>query len=697
MAHSVPSHGRSLVTNLRQRPSASGGGTFEAYQEIGESWVESWKEALQFKFLGHDFLAGMTVAAVALPLNLALAIASGLPPEVGLIAGAVGGAVAAIFGGSLLQVTGPAAALNFMVLGIATQYGSKGVLAAAIFTGLICLLLAIFRMGKLANWVPEAILAGFTTGVGLKLLDGQIPALFGFKGHSSELLKSLHQPAWLFNVSWFSAVCGLTVALMTVSMARWRRVPAALLGIILVTWLSNYLNWNIPEIGEIPSVLPSPKLPALELNQWFELFLESIPLALLGAVESLLSARVMDRMTNATKPHLPDLELFGQGLANLMAGFFGGMPVTGVVVRSSVNFQSGGKTRFSSLFHSILLLLAVLYLSHWIAIVPVAALAGLLCVVGIRLVEGATFLHLLKESNIGVLSFVVTAGGTVSGHLVEGLLFGGLVHLVHYWLNRGKNKNPDFENSKPAPYLEKIGIRAVLDSHQAQARKQSHFDGTSEGHLWLPNLKQEARVSKSAFVHPDASVIGKVILGENVHVAADCSIRADEGSPFFIGPDSNVQDGVVMHALKDKKVSVGGERWAIYVGKNVSMAHQALIHGPCYIGDHSFIGFKAVVHDAVVGSHCYIGIGATVVGVEIPNGKYVPHGMIVDHSSKIELLENVTDAHLHFNEDVVAVNRGLAAAYREQHRKQIAASAPDHVRVQASAQTKKINRSNQRF
>jgi sulfate permease, SulP family len=149
-----------------------------------------------------------------------------------------------------------------------------------------------------------------------------------------------------------------------------------------------------------------------------------------------------------------------------------------------------------------------------------------------------------------------------------------------------------------------------------------------------------------------------------VHIAAGSSVRADEGTPFFIGSNSNIQDGVVIHALKQKHVLVNGEAWAVYVGRNVSMAHGALIHGPSYLGDDTFVGFNAVVHDSIVGSGCSIGIGSIVVGVEIPNGRFVPAGSVIDSQAKADVLPPATDAHRHFNEDVVDVNRGLAAAYR---------------------------------
>jgi SulP family sulfate permease len=236
-----------------------------------------------------------------------------------------------------------------------------------------------------------------------------------------------------------------------------------------------------------------------------------------------------------------------------------------------------------------------------------------------------------------------------------------VLHAVGLWLHRRKHKP---HASAPNPEQKQQGVRAVLSREHAAARHPSHLEATPHSLGWLRHIKSRPLMSSSSFVHPQAAVIGRVVLGDHVHIAAGSSVRADEGTPFHIGANSNIQDGVVIHALKERKVVVGGEEWAVYVGKNVSMAHNALVHGPCYIGDDTFVGFKAVVHDAVVGSHCYIGIGAIVVGVEVPDGRFVPHGSIVDTAEKAERLPPVSAAHREFNEDVVDVNRGLAAAYR---------------------------------
>lgn len=649
--------------------------------------MNEWRDVPRARSLTSDILAGLTVAAVALPLNVGLAIASGMPPSAGLVAGAIGGLVAGIFGSSRLQVSGPAAALSVMVLALAKDFGVQGVAAATIYIGIFELGLALALAGRVVKFVPESVLAGFTTGVGLKLLDAQIPELLGFpevvdwasKGNATtiDLFTMMHHPKWLHDVSWLAAISGVFVAFVVTSMRMFKRFPAAIVSIALITFVSIYLKWDIERVasvGAVPSRFPSPSLPLVRDEQWIDLFIRATPLAILAAAESLLSASAVDRMANLKKPHDANIELVGQGLANIAVGFFSGMPVTGVVARSGVNVQSGAKTRLAAIFHAVLLGGSVMFLSAHISRVPLAALAGLLCVIGFRLLEFGTLVHLYREHKLEALAFVVAAGGTVSGNLMAGLVGGLVIHFVNRWLHRHERA----ELKQLADNKQK-GIRAILAKGKNEARRPAHMEPMPKEHRkWLGQIRDQPLVASSAFVHPAATVIGRVILGEHVHIAADTSVRADEGAPFHIGANTNVQDGVVLHALKDKRVMVAGEPWAIYVGKNVSLAHNALVHGPCYIGDETFVGFKAVVHDSVVGAHCFIGIGAVVVGVEIPDGRFVPHGRIVDSADAVDALPLVSEAHKEFNEDVVEVNRGLAVAYHRHDREGEAAVSRAH-------------------
>ena len=369
-------------------------------------------------------------------------------------------------------------------------------------------------------------------------------------------------------------------------------------------------------------------------------------------------------MRKGAPPHAPNLETFGQGLANVGAGLFGGLPVSGVIVRSSVNVQAGSTSRLSTLFHAALLLAAPLFFSSWISAIPVAALAGLLCMVAYRLIELGTLKHLVMEHRLQAVAFVLAAGGVVSGYLSAGLILAGLVAGIDALWKQQKDKK---ETARRAPAQARLaaGVRALLPS-----KRVDHFHKpvatafAAPDEDWLTHVESQPIVHPTAFVHPNASVIGHVVLGPRVHVASEAAVRADEGTPFFVGADTNIQDGVVLHALKRQWVQVGEKKWAIYIGERVSLAHQALVHGPCFIGDDTFVGFKAVVHNAVLGSHCSVGIGAIVVGVEVPDGRFVPPGTIVDTNEKAQALPPAQAHHHHFNEDVVEVNRGLASAYQ---------------------------------
>lgn len=634
------------------------------FKKFAVELSKDWLNILQGKSFLQDSLSAITVASVALPLNIALAVACGLPASSGLLAGAIGGGLAAIFGGARLQVTGPAAALNVMVLAITKDYGPIGVCFACLVIGCFQILLSFISAGKFIKYVPEAVLAGFTTGVGIKLLDSQIPQLFGFDYSILHILKSVNDYRWLHEVSWFAVICGLFVAFLVTACKSFKRLPASFIAIVIVTALSAHLNWNIERVGAIPNFLPFPSFPWVASDKMINLILVTIPLAFLASVESLLSAQAIDRMTNFKKPHNSNLELLGQGIGNLGSGLVGGMPVSGVIVRSTVNVQSGAKTRLSAFLHSILLISSILYFSQIMEAIPLAALSGLLCVVGFRLVEFKSFYHLMKENKFQALSFLVTAVGTTSGHLMLGLFFG----ICIYFLNRLFHKrNFDEKLLEKNSHSKSKKIRALIDTIDKKENllKKKHINLEKEKNSWFEQIRDKASFAASSFVHHKASIIGKVILGEQVHIAAESSIRADEGTPFYIGNNSNIQDGVVIHALKEKWVTVGEDDWAVYIGENVSVAHQALVHGPCYIGNNSFIGFQAIVHDSIIGSHCYIGIGAIVVGVEIPSGKYVPHGSVIDSIDKVDLLPIVTDAHLHFNDDVVEVNKGLVKAYKK--------------------------------
>lgn len=655
----------------KPRTAKAGTGQLRYWADSFQYWTDDVKQILKKPSLVADVSAGITVAAVALPLNLALAVAAGLPASSGIIAGGIGGFLAGLFGGSRWQVTGPAAALNVMVFAIVQQYGAAGAAAAAIFVGVTSLLMSFFGMGRWIAKIPEAVIAGFTTGVGLKLLDQQLPHLLGVQVEISEMLLTLHAPEWLQGVSWYEVLCGLSVIFFVLAMKSFPRVPGALVGLALVTFISSYLGWDLKRVGELSGQLPSFNIPDIAVSQLGPLTLLCIPLALLACVESLLSARVIDRMEPKSKPHHANLELFGQGIANIFVGFLSGTTVTGVVVRSTVNVQSGGKTRIAAMVHGVVLLTAFVYFSGALALIPIAALAGLLCLIGFRLVEIGELFHLIKHNRLEAASFVVAAIGTLSDRLFLGLVAAIAMVVIGRLINERMKANDEFADSGAGS--EKIeGRRAVISGKGKEVVHEGHvykndwrvnYATTGGNEPWIVHVGETPTVHGSAYVHPNATVIGRVVIGRNAHVAAETSVRADEGSPFYVGERTNLQDGVVLHALKEKYVEVQGKKWAIYIDQQVSVAHQALVHGPCYVGARTFVGFKSIVHDSVVGPDCFIGHGAIVVGVEVPPGRFVPHGSIIDTAEKARDLPMALEQHRHFNEDVVEVNEGLATAY----------------------------------
>jgi SulP family sulfate permease len=649
-----------LKTN---RPQRKGAPSKSGLDEIRTTLRERWSEIVSGGLSYHDILAGLTVAAVAIPLNVALAIAAGLPPSAGLLAGAVGGVFAAAFGGSNYQVSGPAAALNLMVFGIVAKFGVAGAAAAALICGVVALGLGISGYGRLANLLPKLVLAGFTTGVGLKLLDKQIPILLGSDLALGQMLSNFWAMEWLREVNWLSVVCGILVAWITVGLAHLKSFPSALLGILLAAFIAYELDWTVAVVGQVDLQNVALAVPELgDLSTWIALAVAAVPLAVLSSAESLISAKAVDELSGHKSGYSANTELFGQGIGNLASGLVGGMPLAGVIIRSSVNLQSGAHTRIAAMCHGLILFVVAMYFGEWLGVIPVAALAGLLVTIAWRLIKIKVLVDALKQNKLHALAFLAAALGTLFGYLITGLALGcALVYLADRLSRRKNEKSPIL---RPTPTIRAVVSEAGSPSGAGAARESAETNPSlREQAVWSRHVRTRPKIHPTAYVHPTASVIGWVELGREVNVAADTSIRADEGAPFYIGDRSNVQDGVVIHALKDKWVMVGGRRWAVYIGSDVSLAHQALVHGPSMIGSKSFIGFKAIVHDSIVGEGCFIGLGAVVVGVEIPPRKRVPNGWIVDTAEKVRELPDVEHAHSHFNEDVVQVNRGLAVAY----------------------------------
>jgi sulfate permease, SulP family len=363
-----------------------------------------------------DLTGGLTAAVVALPLALAFAVASGFEPKAGLYTAIVAGIVAAVFGGSPVQITGPTGAMAVVLIGIVTKYGIENVWIAGVMAGIIQVALGVAKLGRLVKFIPYPVTAGFTNGIAVIIFCGQLNNFFGLQLPRSEhFLPGIWQTFTHWEGLNLEAVGLATVVILT--KLFWTRIttaiPGSLVGLVLATAIASFFHLDVPTIGSIPQSLPMPQgIPhANDFRVIRELINPALALAALGSIESLLSAVVADGMTVSEK-HNSDRELIGQGLANIVVPFFGGIPATGAIARTAVNVRSGGKTRLSGVIHGVALAIIVLTLAPLAAQVPLAALAGILMVTSVRMIEWEAIGLLMRAtySDFGVmmLTWMVT-------------------------------------------------------------------------------------------------------------------------------------------------------------------------------------------------------------------------------------------------------------------------------------------------
>jgi SulP family sulfate permease len=344
-----------------------------------------------------DVLAGIIVGIVAVPLAIAFAIASGVPPQYGLYTAIIGGFIVAAFGGSRVQIAGPTGAFVVVVYGVIQQHGVQGLLVATMMAGVILVALGIGRLGGAIKFVPHPVVTGFTAGIAIIIATGQIPDLFGLR---IEDVPADFIEKWASYSAHWSTLNVDAVLLSAISLAIimvWprisHRVPAPFVALILGTVLVPILGLEVETIGsrfgQLSGQLPRPALPdfgSVEINQ---LISPAVTIALLGAIESLLSAVVADGMIGTR--HRSDIELVAQGAANIATPLFGGIPVTGAIARTATNIKNGGRTPVAGIIHAITLLLITLFFGQWVARVPLAVLAAILLVVAYHMSEWRTF------------------------------------------------------------------------------------------------------------------------------------------------------------------------------------------------------------------------------------------------------------------------------------------------------------------
>ena len=379
-----------------------------------------------------DIAAALTVAIVALPLSMAIAVASGVPPERGLYAAMVGGFIVSALGGSRFQIGGPAGAFIVLVSATVDRFGIEGLLLTVLLSGLFLTAVGFLRLGALIRYIPHAVTTGFTCGIALTIFASQLKELAGTNpggGGHGDLLSQL---TMFSGINPAALVIGIATTAAIFALQRWRpRWPAMLIAVAAGTGAAAVLHLPVETIasrfGDIPSHLPLPGLPNHSLSLVLDVLPSALSFTLLGEIESLLSAKIADGMTG--RKHRHNMELVAQGIANVVSALFGGISVTGTIARTATNIRAGARSPLSGIMHSGFLCIFLLFAARLIGFIPLAALAGVLVVVSWNMIEKGLVVALLRNWR-SALVLVATFGLTVAINLTTGILAGCLISVV---------------------------------------------------------------------------------------------------------------------------------------------------------------------------------------------------------------------------------------------------------------------------
>lgn len=378
-----------------------------------------------------DIIAGIIVAIIALPLSIALAIASGVGPEQGLYTAIIAGFFISFFGGSRVQIGGPTAAFVVIIYGIVAEYGTDGLIVATILAGIILVIMGIFRFGSLIKYIPYTITTGFTCGIAVTLFVGQLKDFFGLQMKSvpSEFLdKIIAYGKNIGTINVTATVIGLVaVAIMLIWPKVTDKIPGSLVAIIVTTAIVYFAKLDVNTIGsvygQLDSSFPKFHVPAISMKLVQQMLSPAFTIAVLAAIESLLSAVVSDGMIGDT--HKSNAELIGQGLGNIFSGLFGGIPATGAIARTAANVRNGGRTPIAGITHCVTLTVILLVLMPLAALIPMTTLAAVLLVVAANMADWESFFRLCKSApKSDIIVLVATFFLTVFFDLVVAIEIG---------------------------------------------------------------------------------------------------------------------------------------------------------------------------------------------------------------------------------------------------------------------------------
>jgi len=378
---------------------------------------ETLKNYTRLQF-SKDLFAGLIVGIVALPLAIAFAIASGVSPEKGLYTAVIAGFIISAIGGSRVQIGGPTGAFIVIVYGIVQAHGINGLIIATFMAGIMLLIMGFARLGSVIKFIPHPLIVGFTSGIALIIFSSQMKDFFGL---DMGVVPADFLDKWKGYIHHFRSIsyesvliAALTVAIVFLWPKVTHKIPGSLIAILITTTAVHLLHLPIETIGSrfgnIPSSLPTPAIPELDFSTIKNLIQPAFTIALLGGIESLLSAVVADGMIGGN--HKSNMELVAQGTANIFSSIFGGIPATGAIARTATNVKNGGRTPVAGIVHAVTLLLIMLFVGKWAALIPMATLSGILVVIAYNMSEWESFLSIIKgpRSDAAVLltTFILT-------------------------------------------------------------------------------------------------------------------------------------------------------------------------------------------------------------------------------------------------------------------------------------------------
>ena len=413
------------------------------------------KEYSKRKFL-NDLIAGIIVAIIALPLSIALALASGVNPECGVYTAIAAGFIVAVFGGSCIQIAGPTAAFATIVAGVVANHGMDGLFLATVVAGIILILLGVFKLGSYIRYMPHPITVGFTGGIAVTILLGQIKDFCGLTYAEGvrpiETLEKIEANVHAIGTfSWQALLVGaISLAILIIYPKFEKRLPPSLIAVVLSALAVMFIPalsdgvYTIGDLYNIPTGLPKMDFGSMDLS--FGKLLSVIPnaftIAILAAIESLLSCVVADNMVGSK--HNSNAELVAQGLGNVASVFFGGIPATGAIARTSANAKNGGSTPIAAIVHVVILLLVLLFLMPYAALIPMPTIAAILFMVAYNMSEWRGFVKIAKTKNVtDIILLFVTFALTVIFDLVVAIAVGVAVKLLFVLIEKLKAKKTE--------------------------------------------------------------------------------------------------------------------------------------------------------------------------------------------------------------------------------------------------------------